>query len=62
MVHIEPPRTAIAADRTRATGAAKLTEPATSFALWPTFMRRTLEERQVHPAALQDSSVPRQLA
>jgi hypothetical protein len=49
MRDIEPPRPADQAVRTIARREVT-TEPSTARALWPTFMRRTLEEEKVRPA------------
>ena len=49
MDRIEPPRPAEQAARI-ATRRDAAPEPSTNRALWPTFMRRTLEEEQVRAA------------
>jgi hypothetical protein len=51
MEHIEPPRPAFDAARTAPPEKTPVSEPPTSRALWPTFMRRTLEEEQVRASA-----------
>ena len=43
-------RAAEAAERARPTGPGGISEPPTACALWPTFMRRTLDEEQVRRA------------
>ena len=43
-------RTAETAEGTRATGKGGISEPPTGRALWPTFMRRTLDEEEVRKA------------
>ncbi|GGJ23299.1 hypothetical protein [Neoroseomonas lacus] len=50
MDRIEPPRPADQAARI-ATRREAAPEPSTNRALWPTFMRRTLEEEQVRASA-----------
>ena len=52
MERIEPPRPAVMAARTAARRDTVFREPATSQALWPTFMRRTLDDEQVRPTVV----------
>ena len=47
MASIKPPRPASEAARTAPSDKRPVQEPPTDRALWPTFMRRTLEEDQV---------------
>ncbi|HWT10546.1 MAG TPA: hypothetical protein VN329_15375 [Roseomonas sp.] len=47
MASIEPPRPAAKAARMTPAKRDAAPEPSTSRALWPTFMRRTLDEDQV---------------
>ena len=47
MERIEPPRPAVQAARMPPTKRDVAPEPSTGRALWPTFMRRTLDEDQV---------------
>jgi hypothetical protein len=51
MASIDPPRTAIPAARRASPEDRRPVEPPTDRALWPTFLRRTLEDQQVRPAA-----------
>lgn len=53
MASIEPPRPAFEAARTAPPEKGPVQEPPTGRALWPTFMRRTLEDEQVRAAAQQ---------
>lgn len=50
MGSIEPPRPADEAARTVAPRSREVREPPTDRALWPTFMRRTLEDEVVRAA------------
>ena len=47
MERIDSPRPAELADRTRLRNPAGVEEPSTGRALWPTFMRRTLDEEEL---------------
>jgi len=50
MSHNDSLRTAETAERTRATVKGAISEPPTGRALWPTFMRRTLDEEELRRA------------
>lgn len=61
MERIDSPRPAMLADRTRLRTPARVEEPPTGRALWPTFMRRTLDEEDLHRRAppVQAAPAPR---
>ncbi|MBB5689282.1 hypothetical protein FHS88_001407 [Roseomonas alkaliterrae] len=50
MRHTDLPRSPVQAARTATREQPGLQEPPTGRALWPTFMRRTLEDENVRPA------------
>ena len=50
MSHNDSLRTAETAERTRSTAKGAISEPPTGRALWPTFMRRTLDEEELRRA------------
>ncbi|MBR0671932.1 hypothetical protein [Neoroseomonas soli] len=61
MEGINSPRPAELADRTHVRSAAGVEEPPTGRALWPTFMRRTLDEEDLRRRlpALRPAAKPR---
>ena len=58
MERIEPPRPVAIVARPVARRDAAAPEPSTGRALWPTFMRRTLEDERVRPRP-RDAAEPR---